>query len=51
MTVRENLRYFCRFKNIEREDAIIEEALERVNLVSKSDILVRDLVDGYRRKL
>ena len=51
MTVKENLRYFCRFKNIEREDAVINEALEKVNLVSKSDVLVSDLAISYKRKL
>ena len=46
MTVRENLSFFCQFKNIDREEIMIEETLERFNLVTKCNTLAGDLSGG-----
>ena len=51
MTVRENLSFFCQFKNLDRQDIIIEETLEKFNLVTKNDTLAKDLSGGQKRKL
>ena len=35
MTVRENLIFYCRLKNVENMDTVIDETLEKFNLTPK----------------
>ena len=35
MTVRENLIFYCKLKNVENMDAVIDETLEKFNLTAK----------------
>ena len=51
MTVYENLRFFCRFKNMPRSEIMIEEALEKFNLEKKKNTLAVNLSGGQKRKL
>ena len=51
MTVYENLRFFCLFKNMPRSEILIEEALEKFNLEEKKNTLAVNLSGGQKRKL
>lgn len=51
MTVYENLRFFCLFKNMPRSDILIDEALEKFNLEEKKNTLAVNLSGGQKRKL
>ena len=46
MTVKENMKFFFRFKNMANIEAVIEENLEKFNLVSKADTLASNLSGG-----
>ena len=51
MTVRENLQFFCRFKGIDNEEALVNEVLESYNLMSNEKTLAKNLSGGQKRKL
>jgi len=46
MTVHENLEFYCRFKGIDRMNIVIDEILEKFNLVAKKNTLAAKLSGG-----
>jgi ABC-type multidrug transport system ATPase subunit len=51
MTVQENIKFFCKFKDVKNEDDEIERNLELFNLAAKADTLACNLSGGQKRKL
>jgi ABC-type multidrug transport system ATPase subunit len=51
MTVKENIIFFCRFKDVPDIDTVIQENLEQFNLESKANTLAKNLSGGQKRKL
>ena len=51
MTVSENLMFFCKFKNTENADQVIQETLDKFNLYEKHDTQEMSLSGGQKRKL
>ena len=51
MTVRENLQFFCRFKGIDNEEALVNEVLDSYNLMGNEKTLAKNLSGGQKRKL
>jgi len=51
MTVKENLIFYCKLKNVENMDTVVDETLEKFNLSSKADNWARDISGGQKRKL
>ena len=51
MTVKENLQFYCKLKNVENMDSVVAERLEKFNLTKKADSLTVSLSGGQKRKL
>ena len=46
MTVEENLEFFCKFKNTENADNVIQETLDKFNLYEKRETQAKSLSGG-----
>ena len=51
MTVRENLLFYCKLKNVENMDTVIDETLEKFNLTAKQTAFAGKISGGQKRKL
>lgn len=51
MTVRENLIFYCKLKNVENMDRVIDENLEKFNLTAKQTAFAGEISGGQKRKL
>ena len=51
MTVRENLMFYGKLKNVENMDAVIDETLEKFNLTAKQTAFADKISGGQKRKL
>ncbi len=46
MTVRENLVFYCKLKNVENMDTVIDETLEKFNLAAKANNWAGEISGG-----
>ena len=51
MTIKENLIFYCRLKNVENMDVVIEETLAKFNLTAKANAFASQISGGQKRKL
>ena len=51
MTVRENLLFYAKLKDVQNMDQVIDDTLEEFNLASKSTALASKISGGQKRKL
>ena len=51
MTVKENLIFYCKLKNVENMNTVIAETLEKFNLSAKADNWAGQISGGQKRKL
>ena len=51
MTVRENLLFYCKLKNVPDMDTVIDETLEKFNLTSRQSAFATEISGGQKRKL
>lgn len=51
MTVKENIIFFCRFKDVPNIEQVIQENLELFGLKAKANTLAKNLSGGQKRKL
>ena len=51
MTVRENLVFYCKLKNVANMDTVIAETLEKFGLTSRKDAFTTEISGGQKRKL
>jgi len=51
MSVRENLMFYCKLKNVQDIDQVIDNQLERFNLMHVAKNFASKLSGGQRRKL
>ena len=51
MTVRENLVFYCKLKNVQDIDSVVAETMEKFNLLAKKDDFAHQLSGGQKRKL
>ena len=51
LTVKENLKFFCKFKDTENAKQVIDDTLDKYNLYEKRDTQAKDLSGGQKRKL
>ena len=51
MTVRENLLFYCRLKNVENMDTVVDETLEKFNLTPQQTTFAGLISGGQKRKL
>lgn len=51
MTVRENLIFYCKLKDVQDANAVIDETLEKFNLAAKHADFAEKLSGGQKRKL
>lgn len=51
MTVRENLIFYCKLKEVHEMDSVVDEQLERFNITHKAHNFASELSGGQKRKL